>query len=353
MPKVAKRLLIIVVVLLAVFFVGSLVADRTILGQTFARVPDRTPSTIATFDDFYAPTHTRTAVEFEMEAGTLRGYVYGEENNSRGLLVFRHGIFTRHEDYLLLIEALVDKGWKVFAYDAIGCGASDGSSTIGFQQAPLDVVRALEFVEESHMADGLPVALIGHSWGAYGVAASLNFPTTAQACIALSGFADPVSIILESGEDLVGPFAPTQAPTITLLNYIDFGNNAGLSAIDGINNANIPVLVIHGTTDTTVPYETTSIIAQRDNITNPLVEYVTIDDPARSGHSTYFNAEQTQEYLDSLAAQYEALEREYDGEVPESVTAEFYASVDTQRANTPDPDFIDLLDGFLARSLEP
>jgi len=351
MSKVKKRILVGVAVLVVVFFVGSFAADRYMLGQTFARFGGRGVNAIATFDGYYAKDHTRTPVEFQMDGKTLRGYIYGEDNNDKGLVVFRHGIYSQHQDYLLLIEALVDRGWKVFAYDAIGCGLSDGDSTIGFPQSALDVHRALEFVDESGLAGDLPVVIMGHSWGGFGVAAALNFHDDVKACVTMSGFADSMGIVMDASRAMMGPLAVTQAPTIWLNHKIDFGQYSDISAVDGINGAGIPVLVVHGTGDTVVGYDTTGIIAQRDKITNPQVEYAVMDDPARNGHNTYFNAPDTQVYLNELSAKLADLQQQYGDDIPEDVLADFLAGIDYKRANTPDPYLIDTIDDFLTRAI--
>ena len=345
MPKAAKIGLIVVVGVVVVFCVGSFALDRHLLGQTYARYTSEGPSLMLTDADIAAD-YPYEDVEFQLGGKTLRGHVYGA-GNTRGLVVFRHGIFSQHQDYLALITALVDKGWKVFAYDAIGCGESDGDSVIGFAQSPIDVHAAVQFARESGMAGDLPVVLFGHSWGGYGVAGALDYGDDVKACVSMSGFDTPMGIIMESAEKSMGPIAAVQRPFIDLIGRLDFGNDANRSASHAISESGVPTLVIHGTEDAVVSYDGTGIIAQRDSITNPQVEYITKSEPGRNGHNTYFYSPDSQAYLSECVDRLAALKGEHGGDIPDDVLADFMASIDKRRANTADPELIEEIDGFL------
>ena len=266
-------------------------------------------------------------------------------------MVFRHGIFSQHQDYLALLTALVDRGWKVFAYDAIGCGESDGDSTIGFAQSPRDVHAAVQFARESGMADGLPIVLFGHSWGGYGVAAALAYDDGVAGCVTMSGFDTPEGIIMESTEAEMGALAATQLPFIRLIEWQDFGDDAGRSAARAIDESGLPVLVIHGANDATVSMDGAGIMAQRDTIANPHVRYIVKDEPGRDGHSTYFYLPESWAYYQECYEQLQELEEEYGGEVPADVLDAFLAGVDKKRANVADPQFIDEIDAFFAECI--
>ena len=350
-PKSKGRVAVIVIVaVLVVLFIASFVVDKVILDRTYQRQLPRGNVLSLAFDD-YADEYTRTAVEFTLDGKTLRGYVYGPENNDRGLVVFRHGIFSEHRDYLAMIMALVDKGWKVFAYDAIGCGESGGDNVVGMAQSAIDVHAALQFVKESGMAGNLPVALWGHSWGGYGVAAALNYGDDVFACVTMSGFNDPCDILYETSERMLGGLGVTQRPTLWLNNKLAFGNNANLTGVDGINKSGIPVMIVHGTADTVVRYDTTGIIAQRDRITNDKVTYWIADEEGRDGHNTYFYAPDSYAYLTQVYAKWGELSERFDGDVPESEARALRDEVDVLRANTADPMLINAIDEFLASAL--
>ena len=346
MNKAAKIAIGVLAVLVVVFCVGSYVIDRQALDQTYARHVQEGPSLLLRDADVAAD-HPFTDVSFELDGYTLRGHVYGPDN-TRGLVVFRHGIFSHHQDYLALITALVDKGWRVFAYDAIGCGESDGDSVLGFAQSPRDVHAAVRFAQESGMANGLPILLLGHSWGGYGVAVALAYGDDLAGCVSMSGFDVPEGIIMESTEAEMGALAYTQLPFIRFIEWQDFGADAGRSAARAIDESGLPVLVIHGTHDRTVSFDGASIMAQRDSVTNPKVRYIVKDEPGRNGHNTYFYPRESWNYYRECHERLAALQDEYGGDVPADVMEDFLAGVDKTRANTADPKLIDEIDSFFA-----
>ena len=337
--------------LVIAFCIGSYALDRTLLADTYARHASGRPPLMLTDADI-APDYPFEDVAFEMNGYTLRGHVYGTSKDARGLVIFRHGIFTQHQDYLAYIIALVDKGWKVFAYDAIGCGESDGDSTLGFAQSPLDVHAAVQFARENGMADGLPILLLGHSWGGYGVAGALDFDDGVAGCVTMSGFDTPDDIILESASDQMGAIAQTQRPFIDFIGWLDFGSDGGRSAARAIDNSGLPVLVIHGTGDTVVGFDGAAIIAKRDTIANPQVQYLVLDEKGRNGHNSYFYSPESQAYMNECAGEYQELLEEHAGKIPPEALDSFMASVDKRRANTADPQIVDTIDAFFASCID-
>ena len=349
----AKRIIGIAVVLAVACCVGAFALDRYVLSQTYGRVPEREISLIPTYE-LYQSAYPRTDVEFQLDEHTLRGHVYGPQN-TRGLVVFRHGIFSHHQDYLPLITALVDKGWRVFAYDAIGCGESDGDSTIGMSQSPLDVAAAIDFARESGMAGDLPIALWGHSWGGYGVAAALASRPDVAACVTMSGFDTPVGVLTSSAESSFGLIGRLQEPFLLLNTVIDFGDAANMSASEAIIASGVPTLVIQGTGDTTVPYEGASILgaleARGADTAESTIRLVKKTDSGRDGHNNYFYAPESQSYLNECTAELQRMLEENGDDVSDVKVRAYANSVDLLKANTADPALIDEIDGFLAANI--
>lgn len=352
----AKPVVVAVVVVLAALGAVSFFMDRAVLGETYARVPESSPNLLATYDDFANARQSelkRKPVEFELDGKTLRGYVYGPDN-TRGLIVFRHGITSQHKAYLALIAAMADKGWRVFAYDAIGCGESDGDDVIGLSQSPIDVAAAVHFARENGMADGMKIALWGHSWGGYGVAAALDSCAgDVDACVTMSGFDAPLRVLEFGASGSMGPLAFTQVPTLWLNTVLTFGPDSNRSASQAILSSGIPTLILHGSNDTVVPYEDISIL---DNISvdgslPAGVSAITFTEPGRSEHSSYFYSPESQKYLNECSKTLHQLldENDDDPDAPEVVA--FLSSVDRVKANTADPDLIGKIDSFLDDAL--
>ena len=348
MGKIAKRILIVICALIVVFGIGSFAYDRVTLDKMFARSSANSYAFMPTYEDL-AEGHPRTPTEFQMNGATLRGYVY-ETSNPKGLVVFRHGIGANHITYLPMICALVDRGWNVFAYDALGAGESDGDSLLGMPQSALDVTAAVNHVRSSGIARDLPVVLWGHSWGGYGVAAAMDL-VDVNGCVTMSGFNEPCGVIFEWAERMAGPLAVTQRPTLWLNNKLAFGADADRSALDGINRTDTPVLIIHGTGDTTVAYDGSSIIAQRARIKNPNVSYLEPDEPGRNAHNSFFYTAEANAYLAQMRTRLNELQSDYPDGIPEEQLQAFYADYDLAQGNEPDPVLMDTIDKFLTEAI--
>ena len=345
--KLGKRVVAVATALVVVFFAASFVIDKIELDKTFARKHVDYPTLTPTEE--FAGAYDSEPVEFQFQGATLRGYVY-KADQPKGFIVFRHGIGSDHSAYLALICAMVERGWTVFAYDAIGSGISDGDNVKGMAQSALDVSAAIEFVRSNGMIGDLPLALWGHSWGGYGVAAAMDIVPDVDACVSMSGYNSPVGVLMEFTERKMGLAGATQFPTMWLNNKLTFGADADRTALDGINKTDAPVLIIHGTDDKVVNYNGSAIIAQRDHITNEGVQYVDMDEPDRNGHNTYFYTEQASKYLNEKTAELEELKERYPGGLPEKVVASFMEGYDYKRANVANPDLIEAIDTFLTES---
>jgi len=346
--RIWKWIAVVVAVLVVAFFAASFFIDKSELDKTFTRTSTESFRLIPT-EEFAAGYNTEP-VEFQFQGNTLRGYVY-KANQPKGFIVFRHGIGSDHAAYLALICAMVDRGWTVFAYDAIGCGISDGDNMKGMAQSPLDVVAAVEHARESGMVGDLPLVLWGHSWGGYGVAAAMDIIPDVDACVTMSGYNSPVGVLMEFTERMMGPAAVTQYPTMWLNNKIVFGADADRTALDGINKTSAPVLIIHGDNDQVVEYTGSSIIAQRDHITNKKTQYLVMHEPGRNGHNSYFYTPEANKYLNEKSAELEELNEQYPGGLPDDVIATFSESFDAKRANEADSGLMDAIVEFLDEGL--
>ncbi len=297
--------------------------------------------------DFYKDRYNRREITFDSRGNTLKGHIY-EAKKPKGLIVFSHGIWSGPEEYLTLITWFVDKGWDVLAYTYTSYNGSEGKSAKGLPQSPIDLDAALTYVESDEMIRDLPRVVMGHSWGAYATTAALAYGHHIDGVVAFSGFSDPVEISVSVGEGMVGPLAKTLGWSIDGMNKFLFGKESRQTAVDGINSISAPVLLVHGTNDDFIGYDTTSIVCHKDEITNPNVEYLTLDNPVQSGHNNYFTSEDATLYCDELKKKFAEIEKEYPKkEVPEDVRKEFFEKVDLTRANKPNEELFEKVEQFL------
>ena len=344
--KSKKRIIIPIIIVFALIvgvFAAATAVTAHYMGLNFGRGEYNDPRFITEYYyEHYENAYPRTEVSFKSGENTLKGFIYGGDND-KALLVFAHGLGCGHEDYINTLLWFVDRGWRVFAYDATGSGYSEGDGTRGLPQSALDLDAALTFAENDTRLNSLPVFLMGHSWGSYAVTAVLNFDHDIKGVASVSGYAEPVQMIYEFASGVVGNARPLLYPSLWLYNKLRFGKYAGLSAIDGINSSGVPVLIFHGDADETIGYNNSAIMNHRSEITNPNVQYVTLDGCTHGG---MFYTVEALEYKDKLWEARSKLYDEYGGNIPENVLLEFYDNADRELVNQPNTEFFEQIEMF-------
>ncbi len=165
----------------------------------------------ASYEDF--PSLKRKSfVKIPSGENTLTGHLY-EQPDAKGLFLCVHGLTGLSEDFSSAYhDYFFTHGYNVLALDLTASGRSEGIGVKGLSQSALDIKAALDFIHQNLSLRYLPLFLFGHSWGAYGVCAALNFDKTPLAVFEMSGFADPFSVMTElpksyvsSGVELTEP----------------------------------------------------------------------------------------------------------------------------------------------------
>ncbi len=344
-----RNLLIILILIVAVTY---LITALIIRGQ-FGRgdYPDRRFTTAYWYDDF-AERYPRELVNFESGGNRLIGYIYGADNNDKGLIVWSHGIGSGHEAYIGTIVKFVDLGWKVFAYDATGSGDSEGSGSRGLVQSAIDLDSALSFIEKDTRLSGMPVMLFGHSWGGYAVAAVQDFGHKIDAVVSVSGYNNAFEMLTDGADDVIGEIpAAIDKPFMWVWNRLTFGKYAELTALDGINKGSVPILIMHGDQDTVVGYDPISIISKKQQITNPNAEYYVFTGE-NAGHAGIFYSDDANAYIREINARWKEVTDRYNGDpIPDDVREAFVATVDKTKCNIPNSVLIDTVDAFFEKNL--
>ncbi len=183
----------------------------------------------------------------------LAGYQYSRSGqNQKGLLVFAHGLCGGHKNYLDICNFFANNGYQVFAYDATGNGESEGKKVGGFAQGISDLDDVLNYVKSLPEYKGLPIMLMGHSWGAYCVANVLKFHSDVKAVVSVSGFDTSAGFLKQYGERHIGKVAALLMPYVLLYERICWGKYATTSGCGGFANTKAKVMVIHSADDETV-----------------------------------------------------------------------------------------------------
>ena len=304
----------------------------------------------------FCGTHSRIGVSFMSGKNTLRGFIYGSDIQSpKGLIVFAHGITVGHESYINQLMWFVDRGWRVFTYDATGSGTSEGSGTVGLVQSALDLDKALTFAENDELLKDLPVYLLGHSWGGYAVCAVLNFGHKVQAVASMSGYAYPMKMYELGTERAVhGNKAAAKLfmPYVSAYNRAVAKKSAKLNAVDGINRSGeLPVLIIHGKHDNYVDFDRVSIYSYRDSITDPNAEYLVLHG-RYADHQCFFKTDAANDLTKVFYEKRGELEKKYGGlgNIPGEELDAFFAGFDMDSLNEPNSGLLEYIEAFYLKA---
>lgn len=305
---------------------------------------------ITYYYDHYEDRYPRREVVFQGKAAQLHGFIYGE-SNTKALVVIAHGIGSFHESYLSTITWLVDRGYRVFAPDLSGSGSSTGVTT-GLFQSAIDMDTVLTYIENDPGMCNLPKVLMGHSWGSYGVGAVLNYGHDITAVVNVAGYNDPVDMIAFTLSLAFGKIANIVKPFYWIHHRIHYGKSGVYSVVDGINKANIPVLIVQGSEDPINTPDSTGIYAHRAKITNPHVEYMYITKKDCANHSSAFHTDAANEAMAAMELEIKALRDKLTGEQLEKALDDYYAKLDIDLFSTPNADFLEQVDDFYSRALK-
>lgn len=348
--KLPKIIIMTLLCFLVVFSIISFVIIKINFDDIFGRSEKNKYSAYLRYENV-KDTYDREPFRFSSGENELQGYLYGADN-TKGLVVISHGLGGGGESYLSEALYFVDNGFQVFAYDNTGCRESEGKNSVGLSQSTIDLDAALTYIEEQKRFEGMPIFLYGHSWGGYAVTSILNYDHEIAATASVAGFNKPMEMILEWAIDMMGGFAYVEYPYIYVYQLALFGENANLSAVDGINSTDTPVLIIHGNEDTTVGYHGAGTIAYKDEITNPNVQYMICDKEKQNGHNDLFQDLDALYYLEELDAEYNKLYEQYHGEIPDEVNASFFAGIDKNRTSQLDEEFMKTIITFYEAAIE-
>lgn len=295
-----KDLSIIIISLMLLFIVFSIIAFLGVLiahNKVFSRADYTEHNTDYnyTYDDIDKRIYPRIKLSIPSDKNKITAFLYGQ-GNKRGLIIISPGHRCSNDLYLTNMMYFVQKGWTVLCYDYTGSYNSEGHDLIGYVQGPMDLDAVLDYVEKDSRFDELPVFLFGHSLGAYTSAAALQYGhNRIKAVVAASGFDNPTEQWAYSVKRSTGIFGNLLVPYAKIIMKIKFKNLADLSAIDGINSSNIPVLIFQGTTDEYYG-NVSSIYVHRNRIKNPNCTIRLMTENNHHGHFDYFLSDTALKY---------------------------------------------------------
>ena len=325
------------------------IAARAIYDSVFGTRVRRMCKTVTYDDD--KDVRNRQRMDFYSGKNMLGAYLYTAKNGKKGkaLVLVCHGIGCNMDGYLNRTQYFVRKGYDVFTFDMTGTCTSEGKNIKGLNQSKIDLHNALEFIRSQSRFKDMPVLIYGHSWSGYASANVLNYGHDDLAGVAtLSGFNNTWDTMYFHAQRYVGKMAILYKPWNALVEKIKFGKFAGGTGVSGINKYNGPVLVSHSKDDPTVPYSC-SIIAHRDEITNPRVEYLLFED---RGHTMSRPREDEIKIAKSVEGKKSRIIKTAKYNTFQYNVDIRYEYSDKQTVFATDDKFMDMINAFFERCLE-
>ena len=239
-------------------FVAALIVPDALLNKRLSRMPEeKSFATVVYYaHEDYPSLEKRKEVDFSSGGNKLKGYFY-EAKEAKGTFLFAHGIHGYADDYTSMVQdCVLSKGYSVFAIDLTASGRSEGEGISSLAQGAYDVKAALEYLfsQGDFYAPLSNLYLAGYSWGAYSVAASLNFSYQSKisGVLCFSGFDNPEEAMLSSAREYVGFLADMTSLTFDWGLAAKTGEDRHLSASQGILTSGVKAYLVHGEEDDTV-----------------------------------------------------------------------------------------------------
>ena len=348
-----RKVLIGVLALLVVVLAGCQVFVSRMMDEMFGREDDAGGYHLGYRYEDMADELDREPISFASGDNTLRGYVYAP-SNTRGLVVFCPGAGAGHASYMNEIRQMCDRGFVVLSFDNTGSGESDGDATRGLEQAVLDLDACLDYVAGDARLSGMPLVLIGHSQGAYAACAVLaDGHPEVDAVISISGFDVAMDPIVGQGRWMMGDVVLLMQPFLWVDDRVEFGDAAGYSAVRGLNaSGDVPALVVAGTEDEAIDFDTASLNSHADEIDDANVTYVAIATEGCNGHNTIMYSPAANAERDRVNAEFDQVAEGYDSpqDVPDSEKERLIEEADRELCNEPNPELYAAIDDFLAET---
>lgn len=341
----------IVIILIAIALVGllSLMVMRLIMKSSYGRIP-RAEHTYKYYYDHYEKEYPRKRVTVPCSPKDLAAFIYGAQN-TKALVVLSHGSGAFHEDYMTDIIWFVNHGYRVFAADYSGSGYTEGDNAGGLPKTPIDLDKVLTYIEQDEELGKLKKVLYGHSWGAYGVTAVLNYKHDVKAVVSIAAYNEPAEQLADILARTISPVIRITQPLFWLNDRMDYGKYGTLTAVGGINKSNVPVLVVEAERDEMISYNKCAISAHKKKIKNPNVSYLLFDEKGYDNHDSFFFIREAYELVKEVRIKDGQIKAAYEGDELDRELRKLYNEVDKDLMNAPNEEFMFKVDAFYEENL--
>lgn len=342
---------IVLMVVIAIIFValnlyiGVTLYVKKALQKMMGRYEKAEYPMFITYEDIKKK-YSREEYYFKSGKNTLAAFLYGK-GNSKGFVVYVHGLCPGHTGYLSDIMELVNRGYEVFTYDYTATGLSEGKTQGSVQRQAYDLKACLKFLNKTPEFKDKDIFLYGHSMGGYAVAVDVNSSSKIRACVSISGFDCPLEEIINTS--FIDEETRKKMKKIKFIIWsalvLMFGIHANKKASKELRKTHVPTLVVQGSNDDVVNFRNDSIFSKRSKIANMNVSYIVYEDELHNGHSNLLASDECSKYQIEKAKERTELTKKYNGDYKKAAK-ESYKNFDVFKANEANPIHMDKVDYF-------
>ena len=239
------------VVVGGILVTAALAAADVMVKRAFGRPPRRTGP---------GPVAARDATIPTAGGSPLRGWLLSAPDMAAGAIVI-HGWGGHAGDMAPVAHRLYALGLHVLAIDARGNGRSPGIAVSSMPVFAQDVRDATRWLRSQPNVDPARIVLVGHSVGAGASLFAASRDREVAAVVALAPMADPVGFM---SERMRGRMPGLLIPLALRYIELSIGHRfEDFTPLNTIRLLEVPVLLVHGDRDDTVPLWHAQILYER------------------------------------------------------------------------------------------
>ena len=342
----------VVMGLVLLYGVGGLIASAAVCHAIFGKRASSL-SDLDHFPSFYAKRadiaslEKREDISFVSGENTLTGHLY-RTDTPKGLVLAAHGMSSQSDGEDAEYQAwFLEEGYDVLAIDLTASGASEGKESKGLWQSAYDVASAYQYIQTQDDLAVLPLTLVGHSWGGYGVLTSLSLGVQAEYVVSFAAFDMPRTLMkYDMGRYTNSFLEAIGSPMFDC--YMDWmaPNGGKLSASEAISSSKAKVFCVQGGKDVAVPPDSLSVYGNKDRITNP--NFTTYFSP-NAGHHGVWRSDASRHYVETVVdPAYQAYQAKHPDGGSKEEQAAFRSCIDLTRSSELDASLFAALREFLS-----